>query len=392
MKRKLVIFCLVGIISIPFWMWVAWLITPNKKMVVAIIDKTESVREGRQHMSLTWVLNNEKYSKTHKKLYDVSNDYYGFYPTKKSEFKIKGLERFSSSQLEQLSNDCDVAYYADTYGIYNKDWAEQNNLPERGAGMIYGGMSQQDIDFLKKVKSKKKLVISEYNILESPTTAEIRKQFENLYGFKWSGWTCRYFDSFDPSENKDLPSWVVNNYKVRNAGKWPFTKSGLAFVSSLGEVVILEDLVHLDNPLPFISLSKSEQTNFHLKDNVKFPFWFDIVVPDASINRVVANFNIGFNQKGLDELNKHNIPTNIPAIISHEGNDYQFYYFSGSFSSTNTLSASSSHYKWISAFKYFLYNEDDTLESASFFWTFYQPLMVTIFKNYYKKISTYRGK
>jgi hypothetical protein len=235
-------------------------------------------------------------------------------------------------------------------------------------------------------------VISEYSILESPTAPEIRKQFETLFGLTWSGWTCRYFESFDSSKNHELPSWLVNNYKVRNAGQWPFKKSGLAFVSSLGEIVILEELVHLDNPLPFISIAKGKQINFQVQDKVKFAFWFDIVVPDTSINKVVANFDIGFTQKGRDELTKHNIPVNIPAVISHQGNDYQFYYFSGSFCSTNTLSASSSHYKWIAGFKHFFYNEDETVESSSFFWTFYRPLMATILGNYYKKMSTYRGK
>src|SRR5437868_9552074 len=136
MKRKYIIFSAAGIVSIPFWMWGAWVITPKKKLVLAIVDKTESVQKGRQHMALTWVLNNEKYTKTHKKLYDVSNDYFGFYPKQKSEYRIKGLERFSSAQLEQLSNDCDVAYYADTSGVYNNDLTDQNNSINKGAGII----------------------------------------------------------------------------------------------------------------------------------------------------------------------------------------------------------------------------------------------------------------
>ncbi|MCW3111899.1 MAG: hypothetical protein JWR18_295 [Segetibacter sp.] len=392
MKRKYILFFMAGIVSIPFWLWGAWLLTPKKKMVLAIIDKTESIKKGRQHMGLTWVLNNEKYTKTHRKLYDVSTDYFGFYPKGKSEFKIRGLERFSSLQLDQLSEDCDVAYYADTYGVYNSDLEEQNNSINKGTGIIYGGMTQHDIDFLQKIKSKKKLIISEYNILESPTSPAIRKQFENTFGLTSSGWTCRYFDSFDPSENKDLPSWIINNYKVRHGGDWPFKEAGLAFVNSTGEIVILEDLVHLNNPLPNISVTPSERNSFHVPDNVKFPFWFDIVIPDTSINKVAATFNIGLNEKGTDELNKHNIPLSIPAIIMHDKSDYQFYYFAGSFCSTNTLSISSSRFKWISAFKRFLYNEDDTLESTSFFWKFYRPLIETILNNYYKKMPSHLGK
>lgn len=393
MKRKKYIFFFIAtIVSIPFWLWGAWLLTPKKKMVLAIVDKTESEQKGRQHMALTWVLNNEKYTKTSQKLYDVSTDYFGFYPKEKSEFKIRGLERFSAPQLDQLSEDCDVTYYVDTYGVYNSDLKEQNNRINKGTGIIYGGMTEQDIEFLQKMKSKKKLIISEYNILETPTSPAIRKQFENTFGLTWSGWTCRYFDSFDPSKNSGLPGWIINNYKVRHGGDWPFKKSGLAFIHHTGEIVILEDLVHSNNPLPNITLTPSGKNSLRLPDYVKFPFWFDIVIPDTSINEVAATFDIGVNEKGIDELNKHNIPLSIPAVIMHNKKDYQFYYFAGSFCSTNTLSISSSHFKWISAFKGFLYNEDETFESTSFFWKFYRPLMETILENYYKTMLAYRGK
>ena len=384
MKKKYIIFSVAAIASIPFWLWGAWMVTPKKKMVVAIVDKTEISSNGRQHMSLTWVLNNEKYTKTQNKLYDVGNDYFGFYQKDKAAYKIKGLERFSSAQLDQLSNDCDAAYYVDTYGVYGNDLPREDNSINKGAGIIYGGMSQQDIDFLKKVKSRHKLIISEYNTLESPTKPDIRKQFENEFGIKWSGWTCRYFDSFDPSENKNLPPWIVNNYKVRNGGKWPFKKAGLAFVGSAGEIVILEDVVHLDDPLPKIAVSQGQNISSSLPENVKFPFWFDIIIPDTNVNKVAANINIDLTNEGRNELSKHNIPLNIPAVIAHQGKDYQFYYFSGSFCSTNMLDISSSHFKWISVFKRFLYNEDDTLETSSFFWQFYKPLMTSILDNYYQ--------
>jgi hypothetical protein len=273
MKRKYFAFAIAGIVSIPLWLWGAWVLTPKRKLVVAIIDKTEFEKKGRQHMALTWVLNNERYSKTRNKLYDVSNDYYGFYPQEKSAYKIKGLERFSSPQLEQLSNDCDVAYLVDTYGVYNSDLPQNNNSINKGTGIVYGGMSQQDIDFLKKVKNKKKLIISEHNILGSPTPPAVRKQFEEMFALNWSGWIARYFDSFDAAENKDLPVWLVNNYKVRNGGKWPFTKAGIAFINELGDVVVLEDVEDLNNPVPFIKATPYAQATLHLPEYIKFPFW-----------------------------------------------------------------------------------------------------------------------
>ncbi len=43
-------------------MFLAWVIWPKKKFTIAIIDKTVLKREGQEHISLTWVLNNQKYS------------------------------------------------------------------------------------------------------------------------------------------------------------------------------------------------------------------------------------------------------------------------------------------------------------------------------------------
>ena len=392
MKRKYLIFCAAGVISIPIWMWGAWLLTPKKKMVLAIINKTEATPKSRQHLALTWLLNNEKYTKTRKKLYDLRSDYFGFYPSGDASYKIKGMERFSSGQLDQLSNDCDGAYYVDTYGVYGSDLAEEGSGSRKKTGLIYGGLSAQDMNFLRRLKSRNKLIIAEFNTLEAPTGVNIRKEFENEFGLRWSGWTCKYFESLDPTENKELPHWLVTNYKVRNKGKWPFKKDGLAFVDSIGGVVILEDFIHLNNPVPNIQTPKEQQKQLHLPESIKFPFWFDIIIPDTTRNKVLAGININLTEKGKNLLVVNQIPLQIPAIIGHQGSDYQFYYFSGSFCSTNTLSESSSHFKWISEFKSFLYNEDDTLEPTSFFWNFYRPLMATVLQNYYRKISAKRRK
>jgi hypothetical protein len=386
MLRKYIILSALAIASVPFWLWGAWLATPKKKMVVAIVDKSEYQKEGREHMSLTWVLNNERYTKTHKKEYSISGDYFGFHPKKKSEYKINGLERFSSMQLDQLSNDCDIAYYADTYGVYTHNLQNQKsstNNPE----IVYGGMSQQDINFLKRVKSRKKLIISEYSLLQPPTSTDIRRQYENMFGLKWSGWACKYFYSLDTLENKEIPSWIVDGYKARNSGKWPFKNAGLTFVGSSNEVVILEDYKHLNDALPYIRREPDAPKYIDLTDDIKFPFWFDIVIADTTINAVAARFDIDLTNEGKEELMRHQIPLFAPAVTTYKGKDYRFYYFSGSFSSLNKLSISSSHFKWVSAFKTFLYNEDDALESASFFWNFYRPLLTSILRHHYQNNS-----
>ncbi|MBS1687881.1 MAG: hypothetical protein JSS96_04100, partial [Bacteroidetes bacterium] len=140
MKKKIWITIVILIILTPLWMWIAWLASPKKKLVVAIVDKTVLTSAGQEHSSLTWVLNNERYTKNKHDLYSVSHDYFGFFPKGDEKYRIKGLERFSPEQIEQLSNDADAMYVTDAYGIYKNEWYTKGNTSER-SGMIYGGLS-----------------------------------------------------------------------------------------------------------------------------------------------------------------------------------------------------------------------------------------------------------
>ncbi|MFI5453677.1 hypothetical protein ACHMWN_16175 [Pedobacter sp. UC225_61] len=379
MKRNKLLLILWLIPAIPLLMLIVWFLTPKTKLVVAIVDKTVLTRDGQEHISLDWVLNQEKFTKTSKKRYHVGNDYFGFFPKDKERFRLKGLERFTNNQLKQLSDDANLAYFTDTYGIYKKEWYNEQNA-ERSSGILYGGLSTNDLDFLEMMKAKHKLIITEFNTIGSPTSVENRNRFEQLFGMHWTGWTARYFNSLDTAVNMELPKWLVQNYKAANNKKWPFKRSGIAFVSDFDQVVILEDSTHLSNPLPYIVSSKYGQDKFSLPEKIKYPFWFDVIVPNQQINKRVADFKIYLNQKGKIELKKYGIPESFPAVLMHNAADYQFYYFSGDFCD-NPISMTSSYFKGIGFFKFLLFDTQDPMERKSFFWNFYRPMLTTILKD-----------
>jgi hypothetical protein len=384
MRRKhLIISVAVLILLLPLWMWMLWLLSPKKKMVIAIVDKTVVNKTGQEHLSLTWILNYEKFTKTRSKSYQSGDDYFGFFPKQKEQYRVKGLERFTSSQLDQLSKDCDMAYYTDTYGVNINEWYTTKNNSQR-SGVIYGGMSQQDIDFLQRLKNRHKLIISEFNTIGSPTADEVRIQFETMFGLKWSGWVCRFYESLDTTVNKQIPDWIILNYRNKNKGTWPFTKAGLVFVSNKEDVVVLEDRIHLNNPVPYIDVQTYGKDSLGLPDHINYPFWFDVMLPDTATNKIIATFNLNLKPSGAEELMRNNIPLNIPAICMHKGKDYQFYYFSGNFSN-NPLSFSSSYFKGISFFKKLFLKERDEHERGSFFWNFYKPMLTHILNSYYSK-------
>jgi len=377
-KRRFLQWIIPALIIFPIVMWLGWFFTPKKKLVVAIVDKTVLNTDAQEHTSLWWILNHNRFTKTATQSYKNSRDYFGFFPKDDEKFKLKGLERFSSEQLKQLSNDADLAYFTDTYGIYRNEWYSQKQSTEH-SNLIYGGMSNQDIEFLQDMKDKHKLIITEFNTIGSPTNADNRNKFEKMFGMHWTGWTARYFDTFDTLRNKELPRWLINNYKKQHGQKWPFHKAGLAFVSNDDQVVVLEDSTHLKDPVPHIISFGYGQKTLGLPEKMKYPFWFDIITPSLSINHAISRFDISLNAAGTAELKKYNIPTTFPAIIMHKDKDYQFYYFSGDFCD-NPIGMGTSYFKGINMFRWMFYNSDDPDERKSFFWTFYRPMITTILK------------
>jgi hypothetical protein len=362
-------------------MWLAWLVTPKKKLVAVIIDKTVEKAEATQHLSFTWMLNNERFSKTSNSLYSNSSDYFGFFPMKNEEFRLKGLERFSSSMLEKLSNDADLVYLTDTYGVYKQEWYKKNK--HENGGMIYGGMSEQDLELLQLMKQKHKLIISEFNTICSPTAEETRQEFQQLFGLKWSGWIAKYFASLDPSKNADLPNWIIKNFETQQKNEWHFNKAGIVFINTDGVVVVLEEGQQLNDALPKIIVEKNVQKKFRLPSETAYPFWFDIMDFDSSLNLTLAKFSINTTTAGKQILAKNNIPSSFPAVIAHEKKDYRFYYFSGNFCNNN-ISFNTSYFKGVSAFNSFFYNNDDATDSRKFFWKFYLPLISSITNDYYQ--------
>ena len=378
MRKYIFIGIPVFILLIPLWMWLGWVFTPNTKLVAAIIDKTVLTPEGKQHISFNWILNHQRYTKTSKKAYENAHDYYGFFPLDDEKYELKGLERFSNNELIQLSGDADLVYFTDTYGIYNNEWYKDENGRH---GILYGGLSDKDVEFLSLMKAKNKLILSEFNTIGSPTRFENRARFEELFAIKWTGWTARYFDNLDIEVNKEIPIWLIDNYKKSHQGKWPFKRSGIVFVNDKSQVVILEDNTHLTDPMPHILSNLYARENLGVPEKIKYPFWFDIILSQPTINQTVASFKISANQKGLAELKKYKIPSEFPAVTMHKGEDYSFYYFSGDFSD-NQIDLNTSYFKGIRLFKGMFYDEDDPMERASFFWNFYRPMLSNILKDY----------
>lgn len=383
-KRKRTYLLISIILLLPLWMWLAWLLTPTRPLVAAIVDKTVLRPDGQEHISLTWILNHERFTKTRRLGYRPEQDYFGFFPLENQQYRLKGLERFTNQQLVKLSHDSDLAYYTDTYGIYRQEWFNSNNPSER-SGIIYGGMSRKDVDFLSMMKQNHKLVLAEFNDINSPTDPAIRHQFESTFGVRWTGWIGRFFDSLDTTVNQELPHWLVRNYKRQHKNQWPFTKSGVVYVAENDAVVVLEEDTHLARKVPQMIATAVGQSKFNLPDRIRYTYWFDVLTFDPRINQEVASYEVYPNEVGKREMDRHGLPTRFPAILMHDAPDYSFYYFAGDFCD-NPVSMTSAYFRGIEWLSPIAYMTEGLTDRKSFFWRVYRPMVTRILEDYYARI------
>lgn len=369
-------------------MWLLWILKKPRPLNLLILDKTVLTTAVQEHLSLSWVINNEKFVHDNK-AYSNQKDYYGFFPDDKGNFHIRDFENFSANELNNLAHHYDAAYYTDMYGIYTNEWITRyypEKLHDRRfiadrSRKIYGGMTRKELDYLRLMKQNNKLIINEFNVIASPTSKEIRTQYENEFNIHWTGWVGRYFDNLDTLVNADIPRWLIDNYTSNHNRKWPFKKSGIAFVSENDQVLILEKDTHLNIDIPFIYTNEKNAKHYHLPEKIKYPFWFDVIEVSPSFE-VISSYRLDTNNAGDSLLALGKIPKVFPAAVNYK-NGYNFYYFCGDFAD-NPISYASSRFRFIEMFSSFSYSSSPN-ERNSYFWKYYRPLLRQILNEEYER-------
>lgn len=354
----------------PLLMLLWWYFTPSTHLALTVIDKTVLNTEYEEHASLFWWLQHEKRSHPQtKKIYRLGSDYYGFFPGKLKKYEIKGLSQLSDKQIDSVVDHSTHLYFTDNYGIFALEWNQSSQETERSR-IIYGGLSQADLKAMKRAKSTKKTIITEFNCIGSPTAFAERRAFETMFGLRWSGWIGRFIDNLDTTQNLEIPHWMKDGY-VKQHGSWPFKKGGIVLVNESDQIEILEDSNCLTYPVPIILTSDSMRQHLAVKDSMPYPFWFDIMQTDSL--DVWANYQLLLTPRGDSIMRVWGLPSRFPAILAHEG-AYRFYYFAGDFAD-NPVQLKRSYFKGIRFFREFFYDPTEPSDRNYFFWEFYLPLL-----------------
>ncbi len=391
MKRKIfviILSLLAFLIVLSGAGFLGWLFKPKKELDIFILDKTVPTKERREHKSLHWVLNHERFVKPNKKRYNLSKDYFGFYPlsSEKEEFNFKSL---AMADLKPLAKSVDLAYYTDTYGVYYKDWYSNKSPKLKPRQKVYGGLNQTDYLFLKELKERDKTIITEFVMLGEPTSGLVREKTEALFKLKWRGWVGKYFQSLDTSKTGPaaVPNWIVKLYMNRHNERWDFDEGGLVLVHKYGKVIILEDHNELNGKAPQIKTDSVFCKKYNLPAEIPYHNWFDVVLNKGD-NNVPAVFDTNPTQKGDSLLKANGLKASFPAII-HKEDDYNFFYFAGDFSD-NPVKTWYSNFEGIRKINSILCTAENNSPKA-FFWHYYVPLVDKILNDTYDKKMKFKN-
>ncbi|MFQ6614066.1 MAG: hypothetical protein ACE5D1_04410 [Fidelibacterota bacterium] len=359
----------------PVFMWVFWLARDCRPFNIAIIDKSSMDRRGMEHSSLAWVLNYEKYVTADHHFYQTEKDYYGFHGSEDQTYRINDLIGLDSVRFDSLVNYTQLAYFSETYGVYERDWLHVDQRPSR---LIYGRLNARDVSLIQALKQRGKTTIAEFNFLAPPTSGKIRKAIENVFQISWTGWTGRFFESLDTLKNRELPYWVTSLYRREHNGDWPFRNSGIVLVNSREDIVILENGTHLVSPVPIILTRNQYQEEFGLPAWINYPFWFDITFgTEADSMAVVSMYHLPVNAVGDSLLQKYKIPQNFPAVLMEKRFIPRTVYFCGDFSD-NPIPGYTAYFRGIHWFQTFFHNPRVLSDRRGFFWQFYRPFMIRL--------------
>jgi hypothetical protein len=383
--RKILFFL---IILIPFWSFLVWFFYPKTELPGLILDKTVLDRSGVEHRSFNWITTNNKYVKSDGSQYDITEDYYGFFPVNRPEYVVKDLTVFSRKEIDSMARDLEYLYYTDAYGIYTNEWVYGRDINERSR-LVYGGLSQQSYLLFEKMYRNRKLTITEFNNIASPTSLNIRYKMQRMLESDYSGWTGRYYHSLDTLLNPDIPGWMKRLH--RRYYKKPFAYPdipGIVLVHETERLLVLQAGVDLDYEIPILNTGDTLINRYQLPEYIRYPYWFDINFAKDT-NDVYATYKIHTNSRGDSILGSQLLPNEFPAIIAdHEEN--LRWYFCGDWADSPTPFGLS-YFKGVQFMRKFFYNNRDELDRKKFFWEYYEPLLTGIFEDYIKVKDSING-
>ncbi|WP_182199347.1 hypothetical protein [Paraliobacillus salinarum] len=350
------IFLFLILVTSPFWLWQ---LKPSETLDILIFDKTVPNQSYQEHNGLTWVLNNNKYMKSDGTDYNKEEDYVGFKPMDNETYKI--------DSYPEDSGKYDMIYLADSYGVYEEEFFDDNDSGMR-SDLIHGGLELSEVDLIEQALYEHgTTLIAEFNTFASPTEPEVRERMFNLLNLEWSGWIGRFFTDLS---NSEVPHWVKDNL-VSQGEEWNYKGPGFVFVNDNDFVHVVSEEGITDEGVLFETTDNGEAV-FGDQINSTYGYWFDINSANDS-KEVLATYSLPLVDKEITKLESLGIPSQFPAIIHQQNAQFNTYYFAGDYADQKEVPGI---YQSVGL------NFIRQLQSGEdFYWDAYVPIMESILAN-----------
>lgn len=358
MRNKNLWIFLAVLLIIVFIPRVIWQFSSTHSDKVVILDKTVQSEDKREHLGITWILQRLKFSS-----FKGEDDYYGYFPEENDKEK----------PLPRDLDGADIIYAADTYGIY-EEMDGQNKL-------LYGGLKMQEWQSIREhVEKKPSTLIMEFNTFASPTEKNVQNDVSGFLDTSPTGWTGRAFADLS-AQNEEITNSMIDLYETTGQ-TWDFEGAGFVLLQEEEqEIVVLSeengDLAQTELKIQFTDKG-TEETG--MTNSTPYTYWFDITETGEEAE-VWANYHFDLSKTGNEKLETAQIPTTFPAIIHHQRQQSDLFYFAGDFAD---VAQDPTVYKYtgfenLRAF----FTPASLFPEQAFFWKTYVPLMKTILQKEY---------
>ncbi len=343
---------------------IIWYFQRTSTLVVTVYDKSVPTSRAEQHLSLSWFLKQFKYPDTDGKIFNPKTTYLGYHPDQEDPI----------SDLTNMSEDTDLLYIADTYGIYR----DPNAIAAEGErNLIWGGSDNSDATVIRSFLNREKssTLIAEYNTFATPTPGYVQSQLYELIGTRWTGWTGLYI--YDLANSKEIPSWITTLHQ----GPWEYQGSGIILYNTDQEVLVLRTGEEISDKGLEFSFTDQGTKNLGLEGTYSYRLLFDITEPMAG-TEVLGNYTLDVTDQGKAVLDAYGLPTEFPAIQVKQTANHKAYYFSGNWAYRNNK------LRFSKAAELYHLMERFSPKDDRFFWDVYIPMLKTIFSEAEQRLST----
>lgn len=379
MKKKTVLYLLYGLmvtvvlgvagaVAVPRILWARMEAIP---LNVWIVDKTVLEEDHREHEGLMWALNRMKVLQSSSgDTFFYDRDYYGVFPLAPADFTVRSLPDIPEGGWGDQRPD--LIYLADTYGRYVDDHVIENVEPEwKEPELIYGGLSDEELDRIVSALDGGTVLIGEYDIVRHSSS----QRLEELFGLsKHTGYYGQYFKEL--SRYAEVPPMILLGYERQSGRRWDFEGSGIVLVSPEDQVTVLrEDKDFTGNGLTFYF---TENSGFSDIGEIAYDGWFEFVQAHPS-TRILGEYRLDLTESGAKIMEKLGLPSVFPAIAEKQNPRYTSYYFAGDFAQKRFDGEYPSSYAYAPLRQWLTLRSES--DSGPFFWRAYLPLMEKILKD-----------